>query len=182
MPLRQNAAEETPILPERDKGDRHQDLCDMSQLATKAKSTVVAEHGDEAEGNIGSNANSWIDPNPPPYSYFKESIPIYPHLSASYQQPLTQAQRSALASTEPIVIHHKIILSSQLEDLGSEPGLVTCKRCNEMVRTQVSYKIGKSAILLSFVLCAVPLCVNKWKDTYHTCPKCEQLIIKITPC
>ncbi|XP_072298214.1 cell death-inducing p53-target protein 1-like [Eucyclogobius newberryi] len=67
--------------------------------------------------------------------------------------------------------------------LGFHPGMATCTSCQQQVMTNVTYKAGQYAWLMSllficlcFVLCFIPLIINKFKDAYHTCPRCNKVL------
>ncbi|KAG8007137.1 Solute carrier family 2 [Nibea albiflora] len=69
--------------------------------------------------------------------------------------------------------------------LGRTPGMTTCTSCQQQVMTNVSYKAGMYAWLmcLLFICCGLVLCcclipffVKKFKDVYHTCPRCNRVL------
>lgn len=69
--------------------------------------------------------------------------------------------------------------------LGFNPGMTTCTSCQQQVMTNVTYKAGKYAwlmcllfICLGLVLCCclIPFFMNKFKDAYHTCPRCNRVL------
>ncbi|RVE75991.1 hypothetical protein OJAV_G00004280 [Oryzias javanicus] len=70
-------------------------------------------------------------------------------------------------------------------ELCRSPALMTCDSCQTRVTTQVSFKVGTHAwfMCLLFVLCGlflgcclIPFFVNHFKDAYHTCPHCQQVL------
>ncbi|XP_075258864.1 uncharacterized protein LOC142350793 [Convolutriloba macropyga] len=133
--------------------ERNQELPppDMSQL-TRATSTIVTDGGDEtSEVNESRCKNTWIDPDPPPYQFWGDSLPEYPSLSPSYQHntPSKSRRVSAAISAQPIIIQHKIIVCDKLEDLGREQSLVRCLNCEQVIRSDVKLQSSTSAILLS---------------------------------
>ncbi|KAK9534666.1 hypothetical protein VZT92_007096 [Zoarces viviparus] len=69
--------------------------------------------------------------------------------------------------------------------LGNNPGMTTCTSCQQQVMTIVTYKAGTYAWLmcLLFICCGLVLCcclipffMNKFKDAYHTCPRCNRVL------
>ncbi|XP_049416127.1 cell death-inducing p53-target protein 1-like [Epinephelus fuscoguttatus] len=69
--------------------------------------------------------------------------------------------------------------------LGDSPGMTTCTSCQQQVMTNVTYKAGTYAWLmcLLFICCGLVLCcclipffMNKFKDAYHTCPRCNKVL------
>ncbi|CAG02703.1 unnamed protein product [Tetraodon nigroviridis] len=69
--------------------------------------------------------------------------------------------------------------------LGRNPGMTTCTSCQQQVMTNVTYKAGTYAWLmcLLFICCGLVLCcclipffMNKFKDAYHTCPRCNRVL------
>jgi len=182
-------SEHLPIL---NKDDKTQELSDISQPATRATSTVVADSGDDTfpANTGGSRRNTWIDPNPPPYKINRESIPDYPALSPTYQDKPSKGRReSATIIQQPIIIQQKSLSNASIADektttekLKTEPGLIKCIHCNKIILSQVKFEIGSTAIMLSFILCCTPLCFNKWKDAHHICPNCKTVIAIVKPC
>ncbi|XP_068435395.1 lITAF domain-containing protein [Clinocottus analis] len=71
------------------------------------------------------------------------------------------------------------------QGLGNNPGMTTCTSCQQQVMTNVTYKAGTYAWLmcLLFICCGLVLCcclipffMNKFKDAYHTCPRCNRVL------
>ncbi|XP_062295558.1 lipopolysaccharide-induced tumor necrosis factor-alpha factor homolog [Scomber scombrus] len=69
--------------------------------------------------------------------------------------------------------------------LGHAPGMTTCTSCQQQVMTNVTYKAGTYAWLmcLLFICCGLILCcclipffLKNFKDTYHTCPRCNRVL------
>ncbi|XP_033501614.1 lipopolysaccharide-induced tumor necrosis factor-alpha factor homolog [Epinephelus lanceolatus] len=69
--------------------------------------------------------------------------------------------------------------------LGDSPGMTTCTSCQQQVMTNVTYKAGTYAWLmcLLFICCGLVLCcclipffMNRFKDAYHTCPRCNKVL------
>lgn len=69
--------------------------------------------------------------------------------------------------------------------LGFNPGMTTCPTCQQQVMTNVTHKAGKYAwlmcllfICLGLVLCCclIPLLMKRFKDAYHTCPRCNRVL------
>ncbi|XP_041851341.1 lipopolysaccharide-induced tumor necrosis factor-alpha factor homolog [Melanotaenia boesemani] len=69
--------------------------------------------------------------------------------------------------------------------LGSNPGMTTCPSCQQQVMTNVTYKAGTYAwlmcllfICLGLVLCCclIPFFMKRFKDAYHTCPRCHKVL------
>ncbi|KAM8844777.1 lITAF domain-containing protein [Spinachia spinachia] len=69
--------------------------------------------------------------------------------------------------------------------LGSSPGMTTCTSCQQQVMTNVTYKAGRYAwlmcllfICLGLVLCCclIPFFMKRFKDAYHTCPRCNRVL------
>ncbi|XP_030646860.1 lITAF domain-containing protein [Chanos chanos] len=70
-------------------------------------------------------------------------------------------------------------------ELGRNPGMTTCVTCQQQVLTNVQYKVGAYAWLMCilFILCGlvigcclIPFFVKFFKDVYHTCPRCNQVL------
>ncbi|XP_018595085.1 lipopolysaccharide-induced tumor necrosis factor-alpha factor homolog isoform X1 [Scleropages formosus] len=70
-------------------------------------------------------------------------------------------------------------------NLGRSQGMATCPSCKQQVLTNVTYKIGVFAWLmcLVFILCGlvvgcclIPFFVKHFKDVYHSCPRCYQIL------
>uniref|UniRef100_UPI0037E7037C lITAF domain-containing protein n=1 Tax=Semicossyphus pulcher TaxID=241346 RepID=UPI0037E7037C len=69
--------------------------------------------------------------------------------------------------------------------LGDSPGMTTCTSCQQQVMTNVTYKAGTYAWLmcLLFICCGLVLCcclipffMKRFKDVYHTCPRCNRVL------
>ncbi|XP_069566114.1 lITAF domain-containing protein [Brachyistius frenatus] len=69
--------------------------------------------------------------------------------------------------------------------LGHSSGMTNCSSCQQQVMTNVTYKAGTYAWLmcLLFICCGLILCcclipffVKRFKDTYHTCPRCNRVL------
>ncbi|XP_068606276.1 lipopolysaccharide-induced tumor necrosis factor-alpha factor homolog [Brachionichthys hirsutus] len=69
--------------------------------------------------------------------------------------------------------------------LGTTAGMTTCTSCQQQVMTNVSYKPGTYAWLmcLLFICCGLILCcclipffMKRFKDVYHTCPRCNRVL------
>ncbi|KAM9843108.1 lITAF domain-containing protein [Aulostomus maculatus] len=69
--------------------------------------------------------------------------------------------------------------------LGTTPGMTTCTSCQQQVMTNVTYKAGTYAwlmcllfICLGLVLCCclIPFFMKRFKDAYHTCPRCNRVL------
>ncbi|XP_041634187.1 lipopolysaccharide-induced tumor necrosis factor-alpha factor homolog [Cheilinus undulatus] len=69
--------------------------------------------------------------------------------------------------------------------LGDSPGMTTCASCQQQVMTNVTYKAGTYAWLmcLLFICCGLVLCcclipffMKRFKDAYHTCPRCNRVL------
>uniref|UniRef100_A0A3Q3GCL2 Si:ch211-157c3.4 n=2 Tax=Labrus bergylta TaxID=56723 RepID=A0A3Q3GCL2_9LABR len=69
--------------------------------------------------------------------------------------------------------------------LGDSPGMTSCTSCQQQVMTNVTYKAGTYAWLmcLLFICCGLILCcclipffMKRFKDAYHTCPRCNRVL------
>ncbi|XP_060882834.1 lipopolysaccharide-induced tumor necrosis factor-alpha factor homolog-like [Labrus mixtus] len=69
--------------------------------------------------------------------------------------------------------------------LGDSPGMTSCTSCQQQVMTNVTYKAGTYAWLmcLLFICCGLVLCcclipffMKRFKDAYHTCPRCNRVL------
>uniref|UniRef100_A0A3Q3X2P1 LITAF domain-containing protein n=1 Tax=Mola mola TaxID=94237 RepID=A0A3Q3X2P1_MOLML len=69
--------------------------------------------------------------------------------------------------------------------LGTSPGMTTCTSCQQQVMTNVTYKAGPFAWMMCilFICCGLVLCcclipffVKRFKDVYHTCPRCNRVL------
>ncbi|XP_034566411.1 lipopolysaccharide-induced tumor necrosis factor-alpha factor homolog [Notolabrus celidotus] len=69
--------------------------------------------------------------------------------------------------------------------LGDSPGMTTCTSCQQQVMTNCTYKAGTYAWLmcLLFICCGLVLCcclipffMKRFKDCYHTCPRCNRVL------
>lgn len=61
---------------------------------------------------------------------------------------------------------------------------ITCPYCNEHIETEVEYQIGSQSLTMSCITmpclcCWVPLVVNRFKDSKHSCPNCKQKLAMI---
>lgn len=66
----------------------------------------------------------------------------------------------------------------QLNDSSDK---ITCFYCQEHIETDVKYQIGSQSIIMACItmpclVCWVPLVLNRFKDTKHSCPKCKNHI------
>ncbi|KAM9780397.1 lITAF domain-containing protein [Neosynchiropus ocellatus] len=69
--------------------------------------------------------------------------------------------------------------------LGHTPGMTTCTSCQQQVMTNVTYKAGTYAWLMCLLFiccglvlccCLIPLLMKRFKDAYHTCPRCNRVL------
>uniref|UniRef100_A0A3Q4GW57 Si:ch211-157c3.4 n=1 Tax=Neolamprologus brichardi TaxID=32507 RepID=A0A3Q4GW57_NEOBR len=68
--------------------------------------------------------------------------------------------------------------------LGTEPGMTTCASCQQQVMTNVTYKAGTYAWLMCLLFicclvlccCLIPFFMKRFKDAYHTCPRCNRVL------
>ncbi|XP_051905234.1 lipopolysaccharide-induced tumor necrosis factor-alpha factor homolog-like [Hippocampus zosterae] len=76
-------------------------------------------------------------------------------------------------------------LTSYDTSLGFNSGMTTCPSCQQQVMTNVSYKPGKYAWLMTLLFfclglvlccCLLPLFFKRFKDAHHTCPRCNRLL------
>ncbi|KAJ8363933.1 hypothetical protein SKAU_G00127640 [Synaphobranchus kaupii] len=92
----------------------------------------------------------------------------------------TQAPVPVYSSSPPTIrfVSHETVL-------GRSPGMTTCTSCQQQVMTNVTYKVGAFAWLmcLVFILCGlvvgcclIPFFVRHFKDTYHSCPRCNRIL------
>lgn len=61
---------------------------------------------------------------------------------------------------------------------GEFPMSTKCSQCRDTVITDVTYRPGRVACLLSATLliigcCLAPFCVRRFQDVVHWCPNCE---------
>ncbi|XP_070837749.1 lITAF domain-containing protein [Chaetodon trifascialis] len=135
---------------------------------------------------------------PPPYVIPVEGqggdgVKVY-HLHTPFTPPTTQES----SSVTPVYTSGGGAFGSGLDSgdgkrkfvsydtaLGSSPGMTTCSSCQQQVMTNVTYKAGTYAWLmcLLFICCGLVLCcclipffMKKFKDAYHTCPRCNRVL------
>uniref|UniRef100_A0A667WEE9 LITAF domain-containing protein n=1 Tax=Myripristis murdjan TaxID=586833 RepID=A0A667WEE9_9TELE len=105
--------------------------------------------------------------------------PFNPNLSSVFSI-LSSSPVSSVSLSPP----RPRFVSYEME-LCHSPGLTTCPTCQTQVTTQVTYCVGTHAwlICLLFVLCGlvlgcclIPFFVRYFKDAYHTCPRCRQVL------
>ncbi|KAL2101740.1 hypothetical protein ACEWY4_003501 [Coilia grayii] len=74
---------------------------------------------------------------------------------------------------------------SEDRQLGRNPGMTTCPTCQQQVLTDVQYKVGSYAWIMCFVFilcglvlccCLIPFFLKHFKDAYHSCPRCHQVL------
>ncbi|CAI5674741.1 lipopolysaccharide-induced tumor necrosis factor-alpha factor homolog [Oreochromis aureus] len=137
---------------------------------------------------------------PPPYIIPVESqgdgVRVY-HPHTPFTPPPMQTQESS-ASVTPVYTGGGGGVGSGFDSgegkkkyvsydvgLGTEPGMTTCSSCQQQVMTNVTYKAGTYAWLmcLLFICCGLVLCcclipffMKRFKDAYHTCPRCNRVL------
>ncbi|KAM9393167.1 lITAF domain-containing protein [Pholidichthys leucotaenia] len=127
------------------------------------------------------------DPTPPPYiipvqqkSGQRDDVKVY-HAHTPFT-PTTpgnhQSNGAGLDNNKPKFVSYD-------SALGTESAMTTCSSCQQQVMTNVTYKPGTYAWLmcLLFICCGLVLCcclipffVNRFKDAYHTCPRCNRVL------
>ncbi|XP_040001304.1 lipopolysaccharide-induced tumor necrosis factor-alpha factor homolog [Xiphias gladius] len=141
-------------------------------------------------------------PTPPPYflpdeSQTGQNVRIYhvhspfsrppppPSLSFSPGDGFSTLTHSPLPVSAPPPSAPRLKFVSYETELYRSPALTRCPSCQAQVTTQVTYQVGTHAWLmcLVFVLCGlvfgcclIPFFVNHFKDAYHTCPRCQQIL------
>ncbi|CAJ1054070.1 lipopolysaccharide-induced tumor necrosis factor-alpha factor homolog isoform X1 [Xyrichtys novacula] len=115
--------------------------------------------------------HSPFTPPPPPSFSFSPGV-------ACSTQNNTPVQVGALSTPRPKFVSYET-------QLHRYPALTTCPSCQTQVTTQVTYQVGTFAWLmcLVFVLCGllfgcclIPFFVNRFKDAFHTCPRCRRVL------
>ncbi|XP_077415648.1 lITAF domain-containing protein [Vanacampus margaritifer] len=129
--------------------------------------------------------------NPPPYT-----IPVDPPGPVKVYNVHTPFNP---VGTETVTVHTsgspgisagfddgKKKFTSYDQALGYTSGMTTCPSCQQQVMTNVSYKPGTYAWLMTLLflclglavccLCFLPLLLKKFKDAHHTCPRCNRLL------
>ncbi|XP_023670837.1 lipopolysaccharide-induced tumor necrosis factor-alpha factor homolog [Paramormyrops kingsleyae] len=129
---------------------------------------------------------------PPPYTIpvdiSADEVRMY-NLHTPFKPPPTTRAQSVYKTHFPTAAKSN---SSTLQkfvsyetELGRSPGRTTCPYCQQQVTTDVSYKTGTFAWLmcLLFILCGlvigcclIPFFVKYFKDVYHGCPTCHQIL------
>ncbi|XP_029619801.1 cell death-inducing p53-target protein 1 homolog [Salmo trutta] len=70
----------------------------------------------------------------------------------------------------------------EVEKLNSDPAIVQCPICEQVVTTETYRKIGGAAWMLCLVsgmlgcvagCCLIPFCLDNLKDVRHRCPECH---------
>ncbi|XP_042360221.1 cell death-inducing p53-target protein 1-like [Plectropomus leopardus] len=133
--------------------------------------------------------------HPPPYLGESVQTPVY-HLHSPFS-PANEPSPSSETIT-PVFTSGGGNLNAGFEPgdgkkkfvsydgaLGDSPGMTTCTSCQQQVMTNVTYKAGTYAWLmcLLFICCGLVLCcclipffMNKFKDAWHTCPRCNKVL------
>ncbi|XP_034043649.1 cell death-inducing p53-target protein 1-like [Thalassophryne amazonica] len=115
-------------------------------------------------------------PSPPPPSLPDSFFPSAT-CSSKDQLPLSES----ISSPSP----PRLKFVTYESELCHSAALTSCPFCQTRVMTQVVYRVGTHAWLmcLIFVLCGlvlgcclIPFFVNHFKDAYHTCPRCRQVL------
>ncbi|KAJ8001353.1 hypothetical protein DPEC_G00168650 [Dallia pectoralis] len=124
-----------------------------------------------------SMTNSYINLTPCEDSKQDKNVRIY-HIN--HRQPRTDAVMSDGTSFPG--------QSSGMQfqtELGVSPGQTRCPSCQTQVTTDVRTSAGSFAwtMCLVFILCGlilgcclIPFLVRHFKDTYHTCPRCQMVL------
>ncbi|XP_037618919.1 lipopolysaccharide-induced tumor necrosis factor-alpha factor homolog [Sebastes umbrosus] len=124
------------------------------------------------DGRIYHINSPFSPPQPPPFSFS-------PDLGCSTQ---THSPVTAIAGPGP---PPRLGFVSYEQELFRIPAVTTCPTCQDQVTSHVTYHVGRHAWLmcLVFVLCGlvlgcclIPFFVNYFKDAYHICPRCEQVL------
>ncbi|KAM8824148.1 lITAF domain-containing protein [Synchiropus picturatus] len=131
---------------------------------------------------------------PPPYVIpvdKSDSVKVY-HLHSPFTPP---DEKEAATNVAPVFTgggglgaatdDGKKKYVSYDNSLGHTPGMTTCTSCQQQVMTNVTYKAGTYAWLMCLLFiccglflccCLIPLLMNKFKDAYHTCPRCNRVL------
>ncbi|KAJ8413563.1 hypothetical protein AAFF_G00080700 [Aldrovandia affinis] len=126
--------------------------------------------------------------NPPPYiipvgGSIVDEVKVYNlhtpfHPPTSRKEDVPQAMVPEYSPPEP----NKYIAETEL---GRSPGMTTCTSCQLQVMTNVTHKVGPYAWIMCFVFilcglvlccCIIPFFVKHFKDVYHSCPRCNQIL------
>ena len=68
---------------------------------------------------------------------------------------------------------------------SDKPMMLKCPCCHVLIETTIKYSVGSHSLAVALLVCAfggwlfccfVPLCLKKYKDVMHFCPKCKQKI------
>ncbi|XP_023677541.1 lITAF domain-containing protein [Paramormyrops kingsleyae] len=129
---------------------------------------------------MSASANGDPGTIPPPYVISvgeTDDVKVYhPHT------PFTPPESTPYRNVQP---ESKNKFVSYETELSRSPGMTTCINCQQQVMTEVTYKVGAYAWLmcLLFILCGLvigccllPFFMKFFKDVYHSCPKCHQII------
>ncbi|XP_036408005.1 lipopolysaccharide-induced tumor necrosis factor-alpha factor homolog [Megalops cyprinoides] len=129
---------------------------------------------------------------PPPYIIPVEGqsddVKVY-HVHTPFNPPPSTIQENAYqlqtsSSTQAGPPPKQKFVSYETE-LGRHPGMTTCTSCQVQVMTNVTYKVGAYAWLMCFLFilcglvigcCLIPFFVKHFKDAYHSCPRCNQIL------
>ncbi|XP_026214906.1 lipopolysaccharide-induced tumor necrosis factor-alpha factor homolog isoform X2 [Anabas testudineus] len=131
-------------------------------------------------------------PTPPPY-FLPESqtgrevriTPIHSFISPSLPLSCSTQTHSSLPVSDPPPPTPMLKFVSYEAELHHYPAPTTCHSCQTQVITQVTYKVGRHVwiMCLVFVLCGlvlgcclIPFFLNRFKDAYHTCPRCQLVL------
>ncbi|XP_019719989.1 cell death-inducing p53-target protein 1-like [Hippocampus comes] len=115
--------------------------------------------------------------HPPPFT-----IPVDAPAPYSLHTPFHLV---ATETITPVVPVSKTTVTSYNTALGFHSGMTTCPSCQQQVMTNVSYKPGKYAWLMTLLFfclglvlccCLLPLFFKRFKDAHHTCPRCNRLL------
>ncbi|CAL1601196.1 unnamed protein product [Knipowitschia caucasica] len=124
---------------------------------------------------------------PTPPSYIQPGTNELDVRFYSIQMPFSPMPPPSFSFSPAVAVRTpaKHVFISYESILGRSPGLTTCPSCQVRVTTEVTYRAGILAwglcvtcIILGLVLgcCVIPLVINYFKDSYHTCPRCRRVL------
>ncbi|KAL4624490.1 hypothetical protein GN956_G17446 [Arapaima gigas] len=125
------------------------------------------------------------DSSLPPYTIsVAEAVKVY-HLHPPFSTSRLSRDTSNNAELPPVATPAKKKFVSYETEVGRSPAVIHCPFCQQQVMTNVTYKIGAFAWLMCFVFilcglvvgcCLIPFFVKYFKDVYHSCPRCQQIL------
>ncbi|XP_064178741.1 lipopolysaccharide-induced tumor necrosis factor-alpha factor homolog isoform X2 [Anguilla rostrata] len=117
-----------------------------------------------------------------------EEVKVY-HLHTVFNPPTSATEEDIFKVQAPVPVYrsspptYKFVSYETVP--GRSPGVTTCTSCQQQVMTNVTHKAGAFAWLMCFVFifcglffgcCLIPFFAKRFKDVYHSCPRCNRIL------